>query len=199
VSKTTIVETQRQPARILVTQSLDVGVTTIGVEMVIAPTMDVIKMVVLIGSTTKLGSGSSGISARRKLSGSTILPTTTIGVVQTPQMVFTNLIMTIHMNKIVNQPSMNLMAIKRYRSVDAMNPKGGYQEPFVVITQIPDHKDGHYVRLNMVALKYLDLKKDVDPNVHVKVFNSTIKANVKNSKEYIINAFSYMLRDMTSN
>ncbi len=175
------------------------GVITIGVETIVATTMDVDKMVVLIGSVTTLGSGSNGISTRRKLSGSAILPTTTIEVVGTPQMVFTNLIMTIHMNKIANQPSMNLMATRRYISVNAMNPKGGYQEPFVVIAQIPNHKDGHYGRPNMVALKYLDFKKNVNPNVHVKVFNSTIKANVKTSKEYIINAFNYMLKDTTSN
>ncbi len=163
--------------------------------MVVAPTMDVVKMVILIGSATTLGSGSNGISTRKKLSGSAILPTTTIGVVGTPQMVFFNLIMTIHMNKIAKRPSMNLMATKRYINVNAMNPKGGYQEPFIVIAQIPNHKDCHYGRPNMVALKYLDLKKNANPNVHVKVFNSTIKANVKTSKEYIINAFSYMLKD----
>ncbi len=109
------------------------GVITIGMETVVAPTINVVKMVVLIGSATKFGNGSSGISTGRKLSGSTILPTTTIGVVGTPQMVFINLIMTIHVNKIVNQPSMNLMATRWYIGVNAMNLKEGYQEPFVVI------------------------------------------------------------------
>jgi hypothetical protein len=145
-----------------------------------------------------LGSGLGGVWVGRKLNGSTILPTTTIGVVGTPQMVFTNLIMTTHMNKIANQPSMSIMVVKSYISVDVMNPKGGYQEPFVVTAQIPNHKYGHYVKPNMVTLKYPNLKKDVDLDVHVKVFNSTIKVNVKTSKEYIINAFSYTLRDMTS-
>ncbi len=48
MSKITIVETQRQPTRVVVTQSLDVGVTTIVVETVVAPTIDVVKMGVLI-------------------------------------------------------------------------------------------------------------------------------------------------------
>jgi hypothetical protein len=50
----------------------------------------------------------------------------------------------------------------------------------------------------MVALKDHDYKKDVDLNVHVKVFNYAIKVNIKTSKEYIINEFSYMLKDTTS-
>jgi len=40
------------------------------------------------------------------------------------------------------------------------------------------------MRPNKVALKYLDLKKNVDPNVHVKVFNSAMKANAKTFEEY---------------
>jgi hypothetical protein len=46
--------------------------------------MDVVRRGVLIGSTTKLGSGLGGVSARRKLNGSLTLPITTIGVVGTP-------------------------------------------------------------------------------------------------------------------
>jgi hypothetical protein len=49
---------------------------------------------------------------------------------------------------------MNLMATGRYRNANAMNPRGGYREPSTIITPIPNHKDGHYVRPNMVALKY---------------------------------------------
>jgi hypothetical protein len=37
----------------------------------------------------------------------------------------------------------------------------------------------------MVAFKYLDFKKDVDPNVHVKVFNFAMNVNAKTSKQYI--------------
>ncbi len=100
------------------------------------------------------------------------------------------------MNKIINQPSMSLMVASRYKSVNVMNLKGRYQKPFVVPTQTPDKKDGHYVKPNIIALKYLDLKKDVDPGVHVKVFNSTIKVNAKTYREYIINVFSCTLRDL---
>ncbi len=79
-----------------------------------------------------------------------------------------------------------------------VNPIGGYQEPYVINAQIYNQKYGHFVRPNMVAFKYPNFKKNVDPDVHVKVFNSTIKANVETFEEYIINAFSYMLRDTTS-
>jgi hypothetical protein len=43
------------------------------------------------------------------------LPTTIIGVIGMPQMVFTNLIMTIHVNKTTNQPLISSMVVKRYR------------------------------------------------------------------------------------
>jgi hypothetical protein len=46
--------------------------------------MDVVRRGVLIGSIAKLGNGLGGISARRKLSGSSTLPIATIGVVGTP-------------------------------------------------------------------------------------------------------------------
>jgi hypothetical protein len=42
--------------------------------------------------------------ARRKLSGSMALPTITIGVVGTLEMVFTNPIMITHVNRIIDQP-----------------------------------------------------------------------------------------------
>jgi hypothetical protein len=44
--------------------------------------MDVVKRGILIGFAAKLGSASSGISARRKLNGSLTLPTTTTRVVE---------------------------------------------------------------------------------------------------------------------
>jgi hypothetical protein len=101
VLEVSIVKTWRQPTRVVVTQSFDANITTIGVEMVVTPTMDVVRRGILIGSTTKLGSGLGGVLARWKLNGSSTLPTT-IGVVGTPQMVFTNLIMTIHVNRTTN-------------------------------------------------------------------------------------------------
>jgi len=71
------------------------------------------------------------------------------------------------------------MAIGRYKSANVTNQRGGYQEPSIIIVPILDYKDGHYVRLNKVTLKYLDFKKDVDIDVHVKMFNFGIKANAK--------------------
>ncbi len=112
-------------------------------------------------------------------------------------LVFTNPIMTTHLNGIANQPPISSMVVGGYKSVDVMNPRGGYWKPFAIITQIFDHRNGHYVKPNMVALKHFDLKKDANPNAHVRMFNFAVKVNVETSKEYIINAFSYMLRNTT--
>jgi hypothetical protein len=46
--------------------------------------MDVVRRGVLIGSVAKLGSGLSGVLVRRKLSGSSTLPTTITKVVGRP-------------------------------------------------------------------------------------------------------------------
>jgi hypothetical protein len=35
---------------------------------------------------------------------------------------------------------MSSMAVKGYKNADVMNIRGGYQEPFVVTAQIPDHR-----------------------------------------------------------
>jgi len=48
-------------------------------------------------------------------------------------------------------------------------------------------------------LKYLNYKKNVDPNAHVKVFNGAIKENGETSREYVINAFNYTLRKTKTN
>jgi hypothetical protein len=56
-----VVETSKQHARIRVIQSFDVGITITRVETIITPNIDVVKRGVLIGYTTKLGSGSSGV------------------------------------------------------------------------------------------------------------------------------------------
>jgi hypothetical protein len=50
-----------------------------------------------------------------------------------------------------------------------------------------------------LALKYLDYKKDAYPNVHMRVFNTTIKTIGETYEEYIINAFSYTLKNMALN
>jgi hypothetical protein len=167
--------------------------------MIVTPTMDVVRDGVLIGYGEKLGSGSGGVSTRKNLNGSLALPIATITIIATLQMVFTNPIMTTHVNRTTNGPLMNSMVAKGYKNVDAMNPKRGYQKPCTVIAPIFHHINDHYVRPNKVALKYPNFKKDVDPNVHVKVFNSILKTNVETSEKYIINVFSYMLKDITSN
>jgi hypothetical protein len=92
---------------------------------------------------------------------------------------------------------MSSMATRRYKSADVVHLRGGYQEPIIVIAPIFNHRNGHYVKPNMVALKYPDFKKDVNLDAHVKLFNSTIKVNAKTFEMYIINAFSYTLRDTT--
>ncbi len=76
------------------------------------------------------------------------------------------------------------------RNVDATNPRRGYREPFVIIAPIFYHKNGHYVRPNRVVIKYLDFKKNTNPNAHDGMFNSVVKANVETFEKYIINAFS---------
>jgi hypothetical protein len=77
-----------------------------------------------------------------------------------------------------------------------VHSRGGYRKSIVATTPILDHRDGHYVRPNMVAFKYPDFIKDANPNAHVRVFNFIIKKNAKTFEEYIINAFNYMLKDM---
>jgi hypothetical protein len=54
---------------------------------------------------------------RRNLSRSSRVPIATTGVVGTPQMVFTNPIMTTHVNTIVNRPPMILMVVGCYRNM----------------------------------------------------------------------------------
>jgi hypothetical protein len=60
-------------------------------------------------------------------------------------------------------------------------------------------KNGHSVKPNKVAFKYLDFKKNVDPDAHVRIFNFVVKANAKTSEKSITNTFSYTLKDTTSN
>jgi hypothetical protein len=92
---------------------------------------------------------------------------------------------------------MSSMVVGGCKSVDDVYSRRGYREPVVIAPPIIDHKYGHYVKPNKVALKYLDFKKDVDPIVHVRMFNYVIKVNAKTFEKYIINAFSYMLRITT--
>ncbi len=96
---------------------------------------------------------------------------------------------------------MSSLVVRGYENTNAGNLRGGYREPFIITAGIIDNKNGCFVRLNKVTLKYLDFKKDVDVDVdvHVRVFNFTMKANAQTFEKYIINAFSYTLRDITSN
>ncbi len=73
------------------------------------PNIYVVKREILIGSTTKLGSGPSGVLAVRNLSRNLALLVATSGVVAIPQMVFTNLITTTHVNRTVDRPLMSSM------------------------------------------------------------------------------------------
>jgi hypothetical protein len=92
--------------------------------MVVVPNMNVVRRGVVIDSTTNIGCGSGRFSVGRNLSRSSALPVTNIGVVVTPQMVFTNLgIMTTRVNKTSNQPPMFSIVIGRYRSTYVKNPK----------------------------------------------------------------------------
>jgi uncharacterized membrane protein HdeD (DUF308 family) len=72
--------------------------------MVVAPNMNVVRSGILIRYATKFSSGSGGILVGRNLNQSSVLLIITIGVVVTPQMVFTNLIMITQMNKTTKQP-----------------------------------------------------------------------------------------------
>jgi hypothetical protein len=87
-------------------------------------------------------------------------------------MVFANFVMTTHVNKIVGQPPVNSMVVGGYKSADAVYPRRGYKNRACLVTaQISNHKNGHYVRPNRVAIKYLDFFLNVDFNVHVIMFN----------------------------
>jgi hypothetical protein len=91
------------------------------VETVVAPNIYVVTRGVLIGSTTKLGNKLSGISTKKNLNQNTTLPIITIGVVGTAQMVFTNPIMIIHVNRNLSRPPMSSMVVGGYKNVDATN------------------------------------------------------------------------------
>jgi hypothetical protein len=73
-----------------------------------------------------LGCGLGRVLQGRTLNRSYGLLTEIMKVVGTPKMVFTNLIMTTHMNKITNRPSMNSIATKGYINTYVEILKGGY-------------------------------------------------------------------------
>jgi hypothetical protein len=73
-----------------------------------------------------LDSGLGGVSTKRNLNWNMTLPTTTIRVVTTPQMVFTNSIMTTHVNRNLGRPPMSSMVVGGYKIVDVTNSRGRY-------------------------------------------------------------------------
>ncbi len=103
---------KKQLVEIEVIQLPNVVIITIGVEMVITPSTNVVKGGVLIRCTTNLGGGLGGVLVGRNLSWSSTLPTSTTGVLGTPQIVFTNPIMTTHVNRIADRPSMGSMVVR---------------------------------------------------------------------------------------
>ncbi len=74
------------------------------------------------------------------------------------------------------------MVVRRYRNTYVENPIGGYGKPSIGTTKIPNHKNGHSIRPNKVALKYPNFKKHVNLDAHVRVFNYVIKANANTSE-----------------
>jgi hypothetical protein len=83
--------------------------------MVVAPNMNVVRGGVLIRFATNLSLGLGGVLTRRNLSRSLGLLIAITRVIRTPRMVFTNLIMTIHVNRTVDRPLMNLVTTRRYK------------------------------------------------------------------------------------
>jgi len=47
---------------------------------------------------------------------------------------------------------MNSIVARGYRSIDVKYPRRRYREPFVIIAGIIDHINGHFVRVNRIAL-----------------------------------------------
>jgi hypothetical protein len=183
-----VVEIQRLLVGIKGLQPFNVIIPTRRVETIVAPNTNFVRGGVLIGSITNLGCGLGGVSMERNMNRSLGLLAVTIGVVGTPQMVFINPIMTTHINRTTNRPLMSSIAVGRYININVENLRG-YQEPSIITIGFSNHKNDHSVWPNMVAFKYLNFKKNVNIDVHVRVFNFAVKANAKTSKEYIINAF----------
>jgi hypothetical protein len=47
---------------------------------------------------------------------------------------------------------MNSIDVKGYKNIDVKNSKGRHYEPSFITHGIPDHRNGHFVRPNRVAL-----------------------------------------------
>jgi hypothetical protein len=68
-------------------------------DTIVEPNMNVARREIIIGSVVNLDHGLGGFFARKSLSKSLGLLAINIKVVRTPQMVFTNIIMTTHVHK----------------------------------------------------------------------------------------------------
>jgi len=102
VSEMATTEIRRQLVGIEVIRPLHSIILTIGVETIVAPTTNFVRIGVLIGFAINLGCGSRGVSTGRNLSRSLRILVATTRVVGTPHMVFTNPIMTTHVNRTTN-------------------------------------------------------------------------------------------------
>jgi hypothetical protein len=111
MSKTKVAKIRRQLTGMEVTKSFNVVITTTIVETDVAPSMNVVKGEVLIGFAANLGHGLSKVSIGNNLSRNLGILAVTTRVVGTPQMVFTNSIMTTHVNKTANRPSITIIVI----------------------------------------------------------------------------------------
>jgi hypothetical protein len=96
------------------------------VEIVVAPTTNFVRSGILIKYVANLGHGLGRVSTKRNLSKSLGILVTTIGIVGTPQMVFTNPIMTTHVKRTTDRPSMSLMVTRGYKNAYVGNLGGGY-------------------------------------------------------------------------
>jgi hypothetical protein len=135
VSKVATIEIQRQLARMEFIQSLNVVIPTTRMEIVVTPTTNFVKGGnLLIGFAKNLGCGLRRVLVRRNLNRSLRIPVATIGVVGTPYMVFTDPIMTTHVNMTTYRPLMSSIVVGGYICTYAGNLGGGYQEPSIVIT-----------------------------------------------------------------
>jgi hypothetical protein len=82
--------------------------------------MNVVKRGLVIEFVTNLGGGSNGFLTRRNLNGNSKLLASNTKVVGTPQMVFTNPIMTTHVNKILDhyyQSGVQFTNLNHYRTL----------------------------------------------------------------------------------
>ncbi len=84
MSKMVVVEIQRQPVGIEITQSLNVVIPTIGVEIIVAPIIIFVRSGILIRSVANLGHGLGGVLLRMNFSRSSKIPLVTTRVLGTP-------------------------------------------------------------------------------------------------------------------